>query len=130
MKHLSTIIIGVIIVVTLLLWMITFQVNFHEVAVVKKFGKLETIDGRSKKAAGFIGNLLRMDGNARQIGSSGCSRLRIRSDAAQLPRQRVCGSAWLVQGSGRIHTFPECTGELGEIQKTNDSVFVEIPCPI
>lgn len=60
MKHASTVIIGIIIVLVLGLWMVTFQVSFHEVAVVTTFGKAteaDVIRGDTEQAQGFIGNL-------------------------------------------------------------------------
>lgn len=60
MKHATTVIIGVIILVVLVFWMVTYQVSFHEAAVITTFGNAtedDVIRGDSDKAAGFIGNL-------------------------------------------------------------------------
>ena len=60
MKHATTVTIGDIILIVLVLWMVTYQVSFHETAVVTTFGNAtedDVIRGDSAKAEGFIGNL-------------------------------------------------------------------------
>ncbi len=59
MKSTSTLFVGIVIIVLLALYMITYQVDFNEVAVVTTFGKAgpQAVKRGEAPEGGFIGNL-------------------------------------------------------------------------
>jgi modulator of FtsH protease HflC len=57
MKNFSTLIIGIVIIALLAVYMITFQVDFNQVAVVTTFGKAERVYTGDEGAGRVLGNL-------------------------------------------------------------------------
>lgn len=57
MRNLSTLIVGLLIIAVLLLYMITFQVDFNRSVVVTTFGKATDVYAGGEGAGGTIGNL-------------------------------------------------------------------------
>jgi len=57
MRNLSTLIVGLLIIAVLLLYMITFQVDFNRAVVVTTFGKATDVYAGAEGAGGAVGNL-------------------------------------------------------------------------
>ena len=57
MRNLSTLIVGLLIIAVLLLYMVTFQVDFNRVSVVRTFGKATEVYSGAEGAGGAMGNL-------------------------------------------------------------------------
>jgi len=57
MRNLSTLIVGLLIIAVLLLYMVTFQVDFNRAVVVTTFGKATDVYSGAQGAGGTVGNL-------------------------------------------------------------------------